>query len=387
MLAFVLVAGCAEFDDTAAGQSYQPAPELTPKAGPQPEIPGVGDSEPGGGLGGSRGPNAPQKSVPPPQGCTDYDKAVIATCLDTATAIAALPQGGSGPTVLAGEQRTGKVFLVTPKSGKTELATLEVTAAGDGGLTALAPSPSYREDQLLFAYITTETDNRVVRFAKGQPPKPVLTGIPKGPTGNRGALLTGTDGTLLVATGSAGDPAAAADPASLAGKVLRIDTSGEPAADNPKAGSPVLSSGLTAPGGLCMAEDGSRVWVTDRAADKGAVYLLRPGEPLNTPAWTWPERPGVAGCVDWAGALSVATSKAGNVQNLPISPQGAVTGEPQVSFDGKNGTSYGRLAGMDLLSKDLAVVGTVNKDGGEPVSSDDRVVLIPRSSTPRPGPD
>ena len=54
----------------------------------------------------------------------------------------------------------------------TDFAKLDVQAAGDGGLTSLALSPSYVEDQLVFAYITTASDNRVVRFAKGQAPKP-----------------------------------------------------------------------------------------------------------------------------------------------------------------------------------------------------------------------
>jgi hypothetical protein len=34
---------------------------------------------------------------------------------------------------------------------------------------------------------------------------------------------------------------------------------------------------------------------------------------------------------------------------------------------------------MSMISPGLAVAGTINKDGGKPVSSDDRVVLIARS--------
>src|SRR6185312_14007441 len=120
--------------------------------------------------------------------------------------------------------------------------------SGGGGLNGLVLSPSYVEDQLLYAYVTTPTDNRVVRIAAGEPPKPVLTGIPRGATNNIGALSVDVDGSLLVATGDAGRPA---DPASLAGKVLRIDTLGRPARGNPDPASPVLSSGVRAPGGIC----------------------------------------------------------------------------------------------------------------------------------------
>ncbi|HEY3482290.1 MAG TPA: PQQ-dependent sugar dehydrogenase, partial [Streptomyces sp.] len=196
-----------------------------------------------------------------------------------------------------------------------------------------------------------------------------------------GTISTDNRGALLVATGDAGNPNAAADPGSLAGKVLRIDTSGKAAAGNP-GGSLVVAAGLHAPGGLCASADGARVWVTDRLADKDALYRVQAGQPLTTPAWTWPDKPGVAGCADFIdadGYVAIVTSLAGNLQDVPVSKDGAVTGKPQVRMDGKTGKppeTFGRLAGMSMINPQLAVTGTVNKDGGTPVSSDDRVVLI-----------
>nr|WP_245900575.1 PQQ-dependent sugar dehydrogenase [Prauserella shujinwangii] len=375
------LSGCADFDDSAAGQNWEPAPELSAKAGPQPQLPEAGTP-----AVPSRPPGSPTP-VPPPDGCTDYDEAVIATCLDTVAAVAALPTDGSSVTALAGERRSGRVLLVGTDAEQTEFATIPVVATGDGGLTGLALSPTYAEDRLVFAYITTATDNRVVRFAEGQPPKPVLTGIPKGAKGNQGALLTDGKGALLVATGAAGDPAAARDPGSLAGKVLRIDAAGRPAPDNPDPSSPVIAAGLHSPGGLCKTEDGSRLWVTDQAPDRDAVYRIEPGEDLTAPAWTWPGRPGVAGCTDWKDMLAVATSGEGNVQALPLTGDGSVGGKPQVTMDGNNGTSYGRLDGFDPVTPELAVASTVNKAGGDPVSSDDRVVLIVRPPSSGAGRD
>ncbi|SFP25671.1 Glucose/arabinose dehydrogenase, beta-propeller fold [Amycolatopsis arida] len=372
----LLLSGCARFDDPVAGQTFEPAPELTAPAGPQPELPEVGGSGPSPGR-----PGGAPNSVPPPDGCTDFDRAVIATCLDTVSAVAALPGDGTRLTALAGERRSGRVMLVGRGQGggveQTEIARLEVDAAGDGGLTGLALSPSYAEDRLVFAYVTTTTDNRVVRFAQGQPPKPVLTGIPKAASGNRGALLTGPDGALLVATGDAGDPEAAADPGSLAGKVLRIDTSGEPAKGNPTAGSRVLARGLHAPGGLCAAADGQRLWVTDRAPGKDVLHRVPTGGDV-VPVWSWPERPGVAGCVDWGDVVAVAATGDGNLQNVPVTGDGTANGKPVVSMDGRNNAGYGRLTGISPVTPDLALVGTANKDGGDPVSSDDRVVVISR---------
>jgi glucose/arabinose dehydrogenase len=375
----LLLAGCANFDDSAAKQTYGPAPQLSPQAGPKPQLPEIDGGKAGEAQGGS--PRSSQTPIPPPQGCKDFDKAVIATCLDTVTAVAGLPSDGATAAALAGERKSGRILQVATEKDAVEFAKLAVDATGDGGLTGLALSPSYAEDQLVFAYITTPTDNRVVRIAKGQEPKPVLIGIPKGATGNHGAIVSDGKGALLVATGDAGNAAAAADPNSLAGKVLRIDSAGKAAQGNPTEGSSIFASGLHAPGGLCRSADGARSWVTDKAADKDVIYRLQPGKPLSVPAWTWPDKPGVTGCADFTNYIAVSTSTAGNIQNVPIAPDGSVSGKPGITNDGKNSPNYGRIAGMSMISPDLAVAGTVNKDGGAPISSDDRVVLIVRNQS------
>ncbi|TVT49644.1 glucose dehydrogenase, partial [Amycolatopsis rhizosphaerae] len=321
--------------------------------------------------------------IPPPQGCTDYDKAVVATCLDTVSAIAALPGGGSDPGALAAERRSGRIMQVSANGKPVQLASLKVDATGDGGLTGLALSPTFGEDQLVFAYITTATDNRVVRLTKGQQPKPVLTGIPKGATGNRGALAVDGKGALLVATGDAGNPAAAADSRSLAGKVLRIDTGGNAAQGNPAPGNRVIAGGLHSPGGICKSGDLTRLWVTDHGAID-ALYRVNPGAALSAPAWTWPDRPGVAGCADGGQSVLVATAGSA-VQQLPLTAEGAVGGTPKPLLDGKNGIGYGRYGGLDPIDGRFAFIGTVNKDGGQPVSSDDRVVVIQLQPNPNGG--
>jgi len=377
----LVLSGCAKFDDRAAGQTFAPAPELSAPAGPQPELPEVD----GNSTGAPNGANQTPTPIPPPQGCTDYDKAVIATCLDTVSAVAALPGDGSTPSALVGERKSGRVLLVTAGKQPEVLATLPVDGSGDGGLTGLALSPTYAEDQLVFAYITTATDNRVVRFTKGQQPKPVLTGIPRGATGNRGAITPDGKGALLVATGDAGTGTAGADPASLGGKILRIDTAGAAAQGNPTNGSRTYATGVHSPGGICKAADGSRVWLTDRSATQDVLYRVQAGASLAVPAWTWPDKPGLAGCADGGESVMIGTSVAGNIQQVPITLDGSVGGQPSAIMDGKNGTAYGRYGGMDPINTQFALVGTVNKDGGKPVSSDDRVVLIQLQQSPNGG--
>lgn len=363
-------AGCTSFPEQPPQSKWQSPTPLTAESGPAPglpEDPGGGESGTGGG-----GPQTSQGPVPPPEGCTDYHEAVIGTCLDTIFAVAALPGDPQDPAALVGERRTGRILRVQKDSKPVEVARVPVNAAGDGGLTGLALSPSYSEDQLVFAYVTTSTDNRLVRIAPGDKPKAVLTGIPRGSTGNRGALAADHQGALLLATGDAGNPSAAGDKSSLAGKVLRLDETGKAAEGNPR-GERVIATGLHAPGGVCASVDGATSWVTDRA-QQDLLYRIVPGKALTTPAWQWPDRPGVGGCVAWANAVLVLTSKAGNLQSLPLAPDGTFTGKPTTTLTGDD--SFGRLGGADIISNTLAVAGTVNKQGGKPVSSDDRAVVI-----------
>lgn len=354
-----LLAGCAQFPDEHTRPWGDP-PSLEPQAGPQPSFE---TEEP-----------PPQSDTPPqqpaePVGCQDPDPAVVATCLDPVGAIAVLPDGTAA---LVGERATGRVLRVERGAEPVELARIPVDASSGGGLTGLALSPTYHEDELFYAYVTTGSDNRVVRVAAGDRPKPVLTGIPKGPRGNSGALLDDGQGALLVATGNAGDPGSAADPQSLAGKLLRIDGFGAPAQGNPDPRSPVVVSGLTDPGGLCGTPGLGTYWVTDRLGGQDALFRLELGKPLGAPSWTWSDRPGVAGCAADPTTVVVALRDAAALYTLTPAPDGTVVGQPAKVME----KTYGRFSAATLAPDGLIWLGTSNKDGGAPVSSDDRVLRL-----------
>ncbi|MFD4433698.1 PQQ-dependent sugar dehydrogenase [Nocardia sp. NPDC058497] len=360
-LGTVLVAGCARFDESAS------SPFTT---------------EPS--LGGSNAePKKPQDSpsqVPRPTGpCIDPDPNVIATCLDSAAGL--IPVGDGA---LVAERRTGRILQVTPVDASTpqetpvEVASVAVDGSGDGGISDIVLSPTFGEDGLMYAYITTGSDNRVVRLSKnGGAPKEILTGIPKGATGNRGAIEWATPTQLLVLTGDAGNPGAAADPGSLGGKVLRLES--------PSSGTnipQVVASGIGSAGDLCR--DGKNgMWVTDRTAAEDRLQHLGADGTL-TVSWTWPDRPGVGGCTATGDGVAVALGEGKALAAVGADPNTfAVTTAPTLIAQDK----YGKLLGASASADGSVWVTTTNKTDGQPGEFDDRVVRIPPPQGGAGGPD
>lgn len=360
----LLLAACGQFPEPSTtgfqlaaplGAGPEPTPQL-PQDRPAPVDPGQA---------------APPTATPtaPAAPCVDPDPAVVATCLGTTGGVAVLPDGSAA---LVTERRSGRLMQVSPNTKPRLVDTLAVDASSDGGLLGVALSPTWVQDQLLYLYLTTPTDNRVVRLSPGDSPKPVLTGIPRGPSGNAGSLSFDAGGDLLVATGAAGSPTAATDPSSLAGKLLRVDLTGAPAADNPTPGSPVLATGVDAPGGVCTDATTGTSWLTDRTPTADRLRAVVPGRGLSPVVWSWPDRPGVGGCAAIGRRVAVALSGGAALSVLTTSAQAAVIGEPQILAKG----TYGRLSGAGVGPDGVVWVGTTNTAGGTPVATDDRVVRI-----------
>ena len=189
---------------------------------------------------------------------------VVASGLETPWGLAFLPDGSA----LVSERDTGKIKRIDPNgragNNVTTVGRINgVVPEGEGGLLGIAvTTPQGSSTPVLFAYLTSRSDNRVVRMPllDGEKrlgaQKTILTGIPKQTYHNGGRLLAGADQTLYIATGDAGDPQLAQDSASLAGKVLRVDFNGRPAAGNPRSSSPVFTLGHRNVQGLALDSKG-----------------------------------------------------------------------------------------------------------------------------------
>ncbi|WP_456918574.1 PQQ-dependent sugar dehydrogenase [Geodermatophilus sp. SYSU D00708] len=358
----VVLAGCGSGGYEPSGP-FRPLPE-----GPPPQV---------GPPTESTQPPSPGDPAEPNSGEEGGDPNVVASGLTVPTGLVVLPDGSA----VVGERETGRLLRVFPdRSPAEELMTVGgIDTAGDGGLLGLALSPTFAEDGLLYAYVSTATDNRVVRFPIGGTPNPVLTGIPRGETHNGGGLLFGLDGTLYVGTGDTGNAGLAQDPASLAGKVLHVDVFGQPIA----ADGPVFSQGHRDVTALCLGGD-ETLFATDDAAE-GPDELNALTEDAD---YGWPEdRPGSArpvveipaaegglgGCAVSGRTIFLGALDGKRVHAVELDPSGTAVEEPTAFLTDR----YGRLRTVVLDAEGALWITTSNRDGiGTPAEDDDKVLRI-----------
>jgi glucose/arabinose dehydrogenase len=344
--------GCARFDN-AVSQPFTTPPEMTP--GPPVTPP----------------PPSPLPATPIVKAsCPTQPAGVMQGCLESTSGLII---GSDGTSALVAERTTGAVKEVSISAEPKVRVVIPVDGAGDGGLMDIVLSPTYEQDRLMYAYISTPTDNRVVRVADGDVPKDLLTGIPKGAAGNTGSLIFTSPTTLLVQTGDAGDPALAADPKSLAGKVIRIE---QPTLAG-QAPPTIALSGLGPGGAMCRDPADNSLYITDRAPSGDRLQRIGPDGKAVT-VWTWPDRPGVAGCAALGGGVMVNlvnTEKTVRVQLAQAT--GAVTGEPEDVIVGPPGSEkhiFGHVWSLAVSPDGRVVWGaTVNRTAGDPKKYDDVV--------------
>ena len=356
LLSAAVLTACGNDGYEAAGP-FRPKPE-----GPPPQVGPPSATVPAPAP-------APGDPADPGAGEDAGDPNVVASGLTVPTGLALMPDGSA----VVGERDSGRLLQVFPdRSPARELMRVAgVDAGGDGGLLGLAISPTYAEDGLFYAYLSTATDNRVVRFPLGGTPNPVLTGIPRGPVHNGGGLLFGDDGTLYVGTGDTGNARLARDPASLAGKVLRIDVFGD------RVGSrPYFTRGHRDVTALCPADEGAILATDDASEGPDEVNLLDEGADYDTAeplAEIMAAEGGLGGCAVAGSSVFLGALDGERVHVLTVDESGTPTDDPEELLGGQ----YGRLRTTVLDAEGGLWVTTSNKDGvGTPGEGDDKVLRI-----------
>jgi glucose/arabinose dehydrogenase len=311
----------------------------------------------------------------------------IATGLDVPWGIAFLPGGDA----LVSERQTGRILRIS-RDGTRTRAVMRVpgvdTESGEGGLLGLAVSPTYRTDRWVYAYLTTASDNRIVRFRLGGPLQPVLTGLLRGFIHDGGRIAFGPDSKLYATVGETGDGSLAQDRESLNGKILRMNPDGSVPPGNPFGQSLVWSWGHRNPEGLAWDTRG-RLWATEFGQDRfDELNLIRAGRNYG-----WPEVEGTGATqggrftnpvVTWSTDEASPSGAAIVGQTMFI---GALQGEDvlRVSLDGSSASKrspllrgrYGRIRTVVRAPDGSLWVATSNRDGrGDPRPGDDRIVRI-----------
>lgn len=332
-------------------------------------------------------PTATPTPTPTPTAAPDPRVAgEVVTGLAVPWGIAFLADGSA----LVGERDTGRLLRVTGGTA-TEVGTLAVRSrideGGETGLLGLAFAPG--GEDVLYAYLSTDDDNRVVRLSHDGTsvgdPEPVLTGIATSVHHNGGGLAFGPDGMLYVSTGDAEDTATAQDRGSLNGKVLRMTPEGGVPAGNPF-DDLTWSLGHRNVEGITF-DDQGRLWAAE-FGDKGADELNLIEKGID---YGWPDVEGSDGRGGYADPLAEwpvdQCSPSGVAVAAGRAWLGALRGECvwSVVLDGPDagrterhfGGERGRLRSVVAAPDGSLWVTTSNRDGRvEPGPGDDRIFRI-----------
>ena len=216
---------------------------------------------------------------------------VLATGLAAPWSIVRL---GATDSSLISERDSGTVVERLPSARLRDIGIVPgVVHDGEGGLLGLAVhQESSGSDRWLYAYLTTATDNRIVRMpltgASGSyrlgAATPILTGLAKARNHDGGRIAFGPDGMLYATVGDAGQPSRAQDPASRNGKILRMTPAGAVPRDNPTTGSLVYSLGHRNPQGIAWDADG-QLWAAEFGQNTWDEFnRIEPGGNYGWPA-------------------------------------------------------------------------------------------------------
>ncbi len=325
-------------------------------------------------------------------------KKTVARSLTSPWGLAFLPDGSA----LVSERDTGLVRRIAGRSNGSPARSLTKTstvgtvggvrAGGEGGLLGIAvpPTPRGTQPEVIFAYLTTARDNRVVRIdwdgrSLGRQ-TPIVTGIPKNTYHNGGRILVDDD-VLYIATGDAGIPELAQDRTSLAGKVLRVDFDGAPATGNPIDGSRIFTLGHRNVQGLALDAAG-RLWATEFGTSKAdELNLLRPGRNYGWPVvegrsskrgftnpkvtWSPTSTASPSGLAIQDGAAYVASLRGEVLWRVPL--KGTRAGKPKAVDLGEQS----RLRTVAAAPDGRLWLSASNTDGrGDPGSRDDRMLSL-----------
>ena len=335
----------------------------------------------------------------------------LVTGLDTPWDLAWGPDGQIWVT-----ERGGRISRVNASSGQRTTAgqVPSVEESGESGLMGMAFHPDFGTQPFVYvahSYLSGGSiRNRLVRMRwDGQTlgtPEVLLANIPGGGIHDGSRLAIGPDRLLYMTTGDAASADLAQDRNSLAGKVLRLTLSGQPAPGNPF-NSTVYSFGHRNPQGLVFHPTTGALYSTEHGpGDNDEVNLVTASRNFGWPTvhgacdddvgserafcqtnnvvepltmWTPTIAPAgadfyVADLISqWKGSLLFASLKGNALYRLTLSADGQRVTARETLFQGQ----FGRLRDVLVGPDGVVYLATSNRDGrGSPSSDDDRIIRV-----------
>ncbi len=339
-----------------------------------------------------------------PSGATRVRTETVVKGLDVPWSLAFLPGG----RVLFTE-RPGRLRLI--ENGAlvdTPVATITALVRGESGLLGVAADPQLETNRRIYLYMTGDDgSNRVERwtvaadFRSAAKDKVLVGGIPGAQFHDGGRLRFGPDGMLYIGTGDARTPERAQDVDDLAGKILRVDTEGEPAAGNPFPGKRAFVIGVRntqgfdwlTPTELAVTDHGPSGELSRTGHDE--VNVAKAGENLGWPTiwgceskeglvtprltWTSAAPPGGAAIytgdriAGWKGSLIVGVLGSTHLHRVVFSSDRTKIDSHEVYLD----RTLGRLRDVIMGPDGELYVTTSNCDGRGDCGADrDQIVRV-----------
>jgi glucose/arabinose dehydrogenase len=323
--------------------------------------------------------------------------AVVATGLEVPWEIAFLPDRSALVT-----ERPGRVRLLEAGGRLREepVATVPVSAEGEGGLMGLALDPDFEDNALVYLYYTTAEGMKLERwrYAAGALTRQatLVSDIEAGIRHDSGRIAFGPDERLYVATGDAGNPDLAQDGGSLNGKFLRLTP--EMYRSDGEAAPEVVSKGHRNPQGFDWQPGTDRLISTEHGPSGNdgpqgfdEINAIRDGgnygwakafgrdqDGFDAPLRVYRDAIAPSGATfltgdgsAWSGDYFFATLRGEALRRLRFDGTEVTADEELLDGD------YGRLRTVvEGPDGDLYVL-TSNRDGrGSPAGEDDRILRI-----------
>jgi glucose/arabinose dehydrogenase len=300
-------------------------------------------------------------------------------------------------------ERPGRVHILNLSSLTSEvaLALSGVFAQGEAGLLGLTLDPGFAQNRFVYLYYSATSGggavNRIERYREvggrlGERAL-ILDGIPAATIHDGGRLKFGPDGLMYATAGDASNTSFSQDVASLAGKFLRITSTGSSATGN-RFGSPVFTFGHRNPQGFDWHPATGDLWASEHGASgNDEINVIQSG--LN---YGWPNIQGSASAagmeapiVFYPSAIAPSGMSFYRGQNIPQFTNNLFvatlrgTHLLRLTVDGRrvsaqerllDGT-FGRLRDVVSGPDGHLYVTTNNRDGrGNPMAGDDKVLRI-----------